>query len=270
MKNIARFCLLLIVGVMLVGFSLAQETFKNPALEQDSEFERAFARARALAREGKTEEAIKEFKKAADLKNGQCADCFRFIGQVYFRAAKYKEAATAFRQALALKTDKEADTCNALGVALYQQNDKKLYEEAATAFRRAIELSNDQMPRVHYNLGYTLIKMDRQDEGVAELKKYLEIAPSASDAPQVRAVIANPRLAFETLPVEFRVKSIAGDELSLEKFRGKVVLLDFWATWCGPCMFEMPEVKRIWKKYSASEFIIIGISLDSNERALRS
>ncbi len=269
MKSFPRFCLLLIVSAIAFSSSFAQETFKNPAMEQESEFDRAFARAHALAREGNIEEAIREFRKAAGLKNGQCPECFRFIGQVYFQAAKYKEAAAAFRQALALKTDKEADTNNALGVALYQQNDKKLYEEAVAAFRRAIELSGNRLPRVHYNLGYALIKMGSEEEGVAELKKYLEIAPSAMDASQVRAVIANPKLAFETLPVEFRVKSIAGDELSLEKFKGKVVLLDFWATWCGPCMRDMPEVKRIWKKYSADQFIILGINMDTNERAMR-
>ena len=52
------------------------------------------------------------------------------------------------------------------------------------------------------------------------------------------------------------------EELSLEKFRGKVVLLDFWATWCGPCRAAMPDVKNLWKKYGGDRFVIVGISLD--------
>lgn len=131
-------------------------------------------------------------------------------------------------------------------------------------------MSGYRLEKAHYNLGCTLIRLGREEEGVAELKKYLELAPSAPDASQARAIIANPRLASETLAVEFRVRSIAGDELSLEKYKGKVVLLDFWATWCKPCMFEMPDIKKLWKKYKADQFIIIGISLDKNEQALRS
>jgi len=65
----------------------------------------------------------------------------------------------------------------------------------------------------------------------------------------------------------FVVKSSTGDELSLEKLRGKVVLLDFWASWCVPCRIDMPEVRKIWKKYSGDRFTIVGINLDSNRPA---
>jgi tetratricopeptide (TPR) repeat protein len=267
MTRIARLSFIVVIAVAAV---FAQETFRNPALEQNSEFEQAFNRARQLARQGDYEAAIRELQNAAKLKNGQCAECFRMIGHYYFQAEKYKDAVTAFRQSLAAGTDKEADVHNWIGVGLYQQNDKKLFAEAAAAFRRAIELSGDRFPKAHYNLGYTLIRMGREEEGIAELKTYLEKEPSAPEASQVRMVIANPRLASETLASGFKVKSLAGEELSLERFRGKVVLLDFWATWCKPCVFEMPNVKNIWKKYSADQFIIVGVSLDRSESALRS
>jgi peroxiredoxin/Flp pilus assembly protein TadD len=265
MKYFARLCLLLTMACS----SLAQETFRNPAMEEDTEFTRALARARALAGEGKSEEAVKEFRKAAALKNNQCAECFHSIGQVYLEHARYKDAAIAFRQALATKSEKEAEINNALGVALYLQNNPRLFEEAASAFRRAIELGDRRLATAHYNFGRALIRAGREEEGVAELKKYLELAPSGAEASQARRIIANPRLASETLAIEFRARSIAGDELSLERFRGKVVLLDFWATWCKPCMFEMPDIKKLWRKYSRDEFVIIGISLDSSESALR-
>jgi peroxiredoxin len=71
------------------------------------------------------------------------------------------------------------------------------------------------------------------------------------------------RLAIGGEPIPFEVKDMEGKTLSLEKFKGKVVLLDFWATWCGPCRQEMPNVKRVYKKYNKSGFEIVGISLDS-------
>ena len=61
---------------------------------------------------------------------------------------------------------------------------------------------------------------------------------------------------------DFRVMDIRGEELTLEQYRGQVVLLDFWATWCGPCIAEMPNVKRTYAKHRNQKFHIIGISLD--------
>ncbi len=67
---------------------------------------------------------------------------------------------------------------------------------------------------------------------------------------------------------EFKVTDVNGEELSLEKYRGQVVLLDFWATWCGPCIAEMPKLKQTYEKYKDQNFQIIGISLDGSKPPL--
>lgn len=69
--------------------------------------------------------------------------------------------------------------------------------------------------------------------------------------------------------LDFQVTDLNGEPLSLEKFKGQVVLLDFWATWCGPCIAEMPNVKRTYQKYKNQKFQIIGISLDRGETPLK-
>ena len=65
----------------------------------------------------------------------------------------------------------------------------------------------------------------------------------------------------------FKAKTPDGAELALYDLRGHVVLLDFWASWCGPCMAEMPNVKEIYAKYHDKGLEILGVSLDSDKEA---
>lgn len=63
---------------------------------------------------------------------------------------------------------------------------------------------------------------------------------------------------------DIKLKTPAGDSLALSSLRGKVVLIDFWASWCGPCRKENPNVRRIYEKYKDQGFEIYGVSLDNN------
>jgi thiol-disulfide isomerase/thioredoxin len=69
-------------------------------------------------------------------------------------------------------------------------------------------------------------------------------------------------------PLDLKFKAFDGSEVDLQKLRGKVVLIDFWATWCGPCMAELPNVVKAYEQYKAKGFEIIGISLDEDSADL--
>lgn len=61
---------------------------------------------------------------------------------------------------------------------------------------------------------------------------------------------------------DFRLKDINGKEVSLSSFKGKVVLLNFWATWCPPCKAEMPSMNKLYEKLKSRGFVVIAVSTD--------
>ncbi|WP_438480486.1 TlpA family protein disulfide reductase [Oleiharenicola lentus] len=65
-----------------------------------------------------------------------------------------------------------------------------------------------------------------------------------------------------TQPVDLKFTALDGTVVDLEQLRGKVVLIDFWAMWCGPCIAELPNIKKVYADYHARGFEIVGISLD--------
>lgn len=68
---------------------------------------------------------------------------------------------------------------------------------------------------------------------------------------------------------DFSFTDLNGNELRLSDFRGQYVLLDFWATWCGPCLAEKPNVKATYEAFGGERFEVIGLSLDRDRSALR-
>lgn len=63
---------------------------------------------------------------------------------------------------------------------------------------------------------------------------------------------------------DFRLRDVAGRDVSSEEFRGKVLLIDFWATWCPPCKVEMPGYQKLQNGYGERGLVVIGIALDSD------
>jgi thiol-disulfide isomerase/thioredoxin len=68
---------------------------------------------------------------------------------------------------------------------------------------------------------------------------------------------------------DFTLKDVENSEVHLEAYKGKVVLLDFWATWCGPCKVEIPGFIDLQEKYGRDGFQVVGISVDDTAEQLK-
>jgi thiol-disulfide isomerase/thioredoxin len=88
-----------------------------------------------------------------------------------------------------------------------------------------------------------------------------------SDTPQATAATPAAGAAVAALPKlgpapAWSLKDVSGKDVSSAQFAGKVVVVDFWATWCGPCREEIPGYIALQKKYGADKLAIVGVSLD--------
>lgn len=69
--------------------------------------------------------------------------------------------------------------------------------------------------------------------------------------------------------VEFTLPEVNGGEVALQSFRGKVVLLNFWATWCGPCREELPELGRVQEKFRKRGLAVVAVTVDNELENIR-
>jgi thiol-disulfide isomerase/thioredoxin len=119
--------------------------------------------------------------------------------------------------------------------------------------------------------------MDKATELIKQLKtdfpetkqgknadKMLESYAKQAEAKKIQAAL----VVGSKFPDFGDVKDLDGKALSLADYKGKVVLVDFWATWCGPCVAELPNVLKAYEAHNPKGFDIVGISLDSSKDKL--
>jgi thioredoxin-like negative regulator of GroEL len=229
-----------------------------------------FTRGQDALRAGKYHDAVDAFKKAEKREHDACADCLLGLAISYFRLGDRDGALKNSDKLLSLDTDdaRRAAALNLKGQSwLHINPDSKSFAKAESEFREAIKVSPGSAD-FHLSLAQALLKQSKDDEAISELNQCLALHPDAATTETVKKLIANPKRGREEFAPEFELTTLQGQQISLQQLSGKMVVLDFWATWCPPCRASVPELKSLTKKYP-DHLVLISISGDQDEGAWR-
>jgi len=242
----------------------------TPTYADDPKFQEALA----SAKEKKTlppDERLSRWKKASKIAKGKCFECLHQMIVWQMQLSKWEDVDdTASKlDAIATVPAEKFYAESQRGIALMHTNDDEPESQevkaAEVSIRSALAIAPSSTGLIFLE-GRALAMMGRDDEAKEMFQKYVDLVKT-TDTYRTRAehFIEDPTLAALRMAPAFTLTTSDGEQMSLDDMGGKVVLLDFWATWCGPCKESLPEIQRIAKKFADQPFVVISISSDSNE-----
>jgi len=243
----------------------------TPAYADDPKFQQALASAKEMRMP--VDERLARWKKANKIAKGQCIECLHQMIQWQMVQKKWEDVDdTAGKLDAIATTPAEKFYAEAeRGAALMHSNDDEPgsteVKEAEASMRSALAIT-PRSANLIFLEGRALAMMGRDDEAKEMFQKYVELVKT-TDTYRTRAehFIEDPTLAALRMAPAFTLTTSDGEQMSLDDMDGKVVLLDFWATWCGPCKESLPEIQRIAQKFADEPFVVISISSDKDENA---
>jgi thiol-disulfide isomerase/thioredoxin len=246
----------------------------NPAEDcgSDPKLMKALQDAKQERRTRHLPDALDDYKKASKLSGGQCLPAEQGMYDVAMMLGEYKDAIAAATQLRAISTTPATQSRAAWelgGVYTSQGGDKPKpaqLQAAHAAYQEAIAL-NPRNASAYFADGKTLAWMGKTDEARAEFQQCLSCV-SAKDPAYLRAehFAENPELSMHKMAPPIVVTALDGTQFNLDAMGGRVVLIDFWATWCGPCNEELPHMRKIAKEFAGQPLVIISVSWDKDEQ----
>jgi thiol-disulfide isomerase/thioredoxin len=242
-----------------------------PAYSSNPKFVSAMADAKKMTHARQYGDAIDAYKKANKIAAGKDADCLRLLFSLQMKTGSYKDAvaSSAELEAIAVTPGERSFAEGSHGHALYLQagdkNKTDLLNAADASFKAAIADYPKNAAALYLD-GIVLTRLGQIDAARTQFKACLRCT-SPQDPSYVRAqhFAENPALSLEKMAPAFTVTALDGTRFNLDEMNGRVVLIDFWATWCGPCNEELPQMKKIAKEFAGEPLVILSVSWDSDE-----
>lgn len=219
---------------------------------------------------GNREEAIAGFRKAAR-QDGHCIDCLRQAYSLANRITRFDLSEAIAREWLSM-AEVDVDRAAAhyrIALALQQQGiqtkKSKRFSESCNEFNTALRLV-PQLTAIHYDIGISLAYLHQDEAARAAFSTFLAADITAPDKHErAQRFLQRIDLARARMAPPFSINTLDGQRISLDSLAGKVVLIDFWAMWCPPCIEGLPHLREFVHRLHDQPFVIISISLDSDE-----
>jgi peroxiredoxin/outer membrane protein assembly factor BamD (BamD/ComL family) len=219
-----------------------------------------------------TESALDNFKKADKQDGGHCVACQKKMIKYGVELQDWKVAETAAEEMAAqAQPGKEAALAHyQFGIVLLDEGLTKRKDEPFTRAHEELTkalASAAKFPQAIYADGRALAHLKQDDAARARFEEFVKMRPE-DDPDRQRALryISQPELARARLAPPFAITTTDGQRVSMDDLTGKVVLLDFWATWCAPCREALPHMREIAKKFQGQPLVVLSVSLDSDEQ----
>lgn len=224
--------------------------------------------AQQAYKDKKYEDAQRGFEQANKALGGHCVECLLNAATAAGDAGNVSDVRKLTARAVEAASNPD-DKFRALfgraSMLFRSPADPKLLAEEEEAARQALQLRPDDIA-AHYAHAVALLRLEKDSEGVAELRQLLPQLPEGKDRKLVETYIADPRRTRLEFAPEFTANTGDDKAITLVELKGKVVLIDFWATWCPPCRASVPEIKELRKKYG-ERLLVLSVSADDDQKA---
>jgi len=249
----------------------AQAPTAPSAYASDPKFVAAMADAKQMERQRQYEFAIDDYKKANKIAGGTCLDCLQKTYKLQYGLGDFKAAIATAEQLMAVasspsnKSVAEADRGAAIVAKAGEKPKPDQLDAAHQAFQAALtDYPNNNAAR--YQDACVLARLGKNDDA---RKEFSDCAAQASPTDPMRGraqrFAEDPALSLAKMAPPFEVTTLDGKRFNLDDMQGRVVLIDFWATWCGPCNEELPHLAKLVKQFSEQPLVVISISVDKDE-----
>jgi thiol-disulfide isomerase/thioredoxin len=260
---------ILITALLATPSIYGQQSSTGPTNEKA---QKTYQEGIELEKKHQHEWALDAFKKADKQDDGHCVACQKKMVKLGMELRDWKVAEAAASELVnEVKGDKEVALAHYhfARVLLSEGIDKKkdeLFTRAHDELTKALAAAPN-FPDAIYTDGLALAHMNQDDAAKARFEQFAKMKPPDDiDAQRALLFVAHPELARARMAPPFTVTTTDGQRLSLDELRGKVVLMDFWATWCGPCREALPHMKELAKKFEGQPLIVLSVSLDDDEQ----